>query len=456
MGSDSGAVGGGITEALLPGHKEQRQGVAEAGAGALGLRPWYEYPSTASRICRVSRASGGKDRHSKVFTAKGLRDRRVRLSVSTAIQFYDLQDRLGYDQPSKAVEWLIKAAAVAIADLPSLDGTFPDQPLLEGQPGNEGKPTRMADDDEGVEVAQFEYANHHQGQEQHRQQPEHLSLTKSACSSTSETSRGSVLSLSRSEIRIKARERARERAATAKKEKDKDGDDGDTQIAAVARHHSLNLNPTTHSSFIELLTGGGSGHQHQNHNHGPVTVAQANPAHDFNLKQLRQMPTSSSVVTADYFSQVGLLGGGEKSHQSHGFPAQGNFNLAAVAASTTGDHPEMLQHQQQQQFSFLPDHLIPLAVTASGGDCINFSISSGVTGFNRGTLQSNFPPPQPLQHLQRLSSPIGGSNLPFFLGATVQPTSAAWEAQLPNGFDSRLQLYYDGYPHLDLKGKEKS
>eukprot|EP01018_Ginkgo_biloba_P035667 Gb_07891 [translate_table: standard] len=74
-----------------------------------------------SRIVRVSRLTGGKDRHSKVRTAKGLRDRRVRLSVPTAIQFYDLQDRLGYEQPSMAVDWLIKAAKAAIDDLPALE-----------------------------------------------------------------------------------------------------------------------------------------------------------------------------------------------------------------------------------------------------------------------------------------------------------------------------------------------
>jgi len=34
--------------------------------------------------------------------------------VPTAIQFYDIQDRLGVDQPSKAIEWLIRAAAAAI------------------------------------------------------------------------------------------------------------------------------------------------------------------------------------------------------------------------------------------------------------------------------------------------------------------------------------------------------
>ncbi|GMH27456.1 hypothetical protein Nepgr_029299 [Nepenthes gracilis] len=72
------------------------------------------------RIVRVSRASGGKDRHSKVYTARGLRDRRVRLSVPTAIQIYDLQSRLGVNQPSKVVDWLLDAAKQDINELPPL------------------------------------------------------------------------------------------------------------------------------------------------------------------------------------------------------------------------------------------------------------------------------------------------------------------------------------------------
>lgn len=48
---------------------------------------------------RIIRATGRKDKHSKVSTAKGPKDRRVRLSPNTAIQFYDVQDRLGYDRP---------------------------------------------------------------------------------------------------------------------------------------------------------------------------------------------------------------------------------------------------------------------------------------------------------------------------------------------------------------------
>ncbi|CAI9758698.1 unnamed protein product [Fraxinus pennsylvanica] len=72
------------------------------------------------RIVRVSRAFGGKDRHSKVCTVRGLRDRRVRLSVPTAIQLYDLQDRLGLNQPSKVVDWLLNAAKNEIDELPPL------------------------------------------------------------------------------------------------------------------------------------------------------------------------------------------------------------------------------------------------------------------------------------------------------------------------------------------------
>lgn len=95
----------------------------------------------------IVRATGRKDRHSKVCTAKGLRDRRVRLSAHTAIQFYDVQDRLGYDRPSKAVDWLIKNAKPAIdrlAQLPSWrppdpsppPPAAPEKPLLSSETGD--------------------------------------------------------------------------------------------------------------------------------------------------------------------------------------------------------------------------------------------------------------------------------------------------------------------------------
>lgn len=73
------------------------------------------------RIVRVSRSLGGKDRHSKVCTIRGLRDRRIRLSVPTAVQLYDLQDRLGLNQPSKVVDWLLEVTKSDIDNLPPLD-----------------------------------------------------------------------------------------------------------------------------------------------------------------------------------------------------------------------------------------------------------------------------------------------------------------------------------------------
>lgn len=73
----------------------------------------------------ILRSISRKDRHSKVCTAKGPRDRRVRLAANTAIQFYDVQDRLGYDRPSKAVDWLIKNAKAAIDELAQLPAWHP-------------------------------------------------------------------------------------------------------------------------------------------------------------------------------------------------------------------------------------------------------------------------------------------------------------------------------------------
>jgi len=78
----------------------------------------------------IVRATSRKDRHSKVYTSKGPRDRRVRLSAHTAIEFYDVQDRLGYDRPSKAVDWLIKKAKSSIDKLAELP---PWHPIGENQ-----------------------------------------------------------------------------------------------------------------------------------------------------------------------------------------------------------------------------------------------------------------------------------------------------------------------------------
>ncbi|KAH7841033.1 hypothetical protein Vadar_024753 [Vaccinium darrowii] len=63
------------------------------------------------------RRTGKKDRHSKICTAQGVRDRRMRLSVHVARKFFDLQDLLGFDKASKTIEWLFSKSKGAIKEL---------------------------------------------------------------------------------------------------------------------------------------------------------------------------------------------------------------------------------------------------------------------------------------------------------------------------------------------------
>ncbi|MQM11945.1 hypothetical protein Taro_044857 [Colocasia esculenta] len=58
-----------------------------------------------------------KDRHSKIYTAQGPRDRRMRLSVDVARKFFDLQDTLGFDKASKTVDWLLSSCKSSIIEL---------------------------------------------------------------------------------------------------------------------------------------------------------------------------------------------------------------------------------------------------------------------------------------------------------------------------------------------------
>jgi len=102
-----GGAGGEVVAATSASHSRVRGGAG--GGGEI----------VAVQGGHIVRSTGRKDRHSKVCTARGPRDRRVRLSAHTAIQFYDVQDRLGYDRPSKAVDWLIRNAKAAIDELPA-------------------------------------------------------------------------------------------------------------------------------------------------------------------------------------------------------------------------------------------------------------------------------------------------------------------------------------------------
>ncbi|GJN23104.1 hypothetical protein PR202_gb10722 [Eleusine coracana subsp. coracana] len=252
--------------------------------------------TTASRICRMRGATGGKDRHSKVYTAKGIRDRRVRLSVPTAIQFYDLQDRLGYDQPSKAIEWLINAAADAIDKLPELDpAAFAAVP---------------SSDPADLMVAKVKQSKSSPG----------------GSGSTSETSKGSELSLSRS----------------------------DSREVTVASTSSAQA-----ASFTELLTGVAEHHRQQAWGQAPAPNAAPDCADDKAAAAANGLFTGVKFGNAPPFGLV---------------PAQPfSFPITSV---------EMPHHH-------FTDALAPASAPA-GDYNLNFSMSSGFLGAaNRGTLQSN-------------------------------------------------------------------
>ncbi|GAB4860955.1 TCP transcription factor [Ancistrocladus abbreviatus] len=65
----------------------------------------------------LRRRSSRRDRHSKISTKHGLRDRRMRLSYEIARQFFKLQDILGFDKASSTIKWLMVQSKEAIDDL---------------------------------------------------------------------------------------------------------------------------------------------------------------------------------------------------------------------------------------------------------------------------------------------------------------------------------------------------
>ncbi|KAL0464184.1 UNVERIFIED_CONTAM: Transcription factor TCP12 [Sesamum latifolium] len=97
---------------ILPGpdSKETAPKEAAAGDGKASIL-------AVDQEVLVRKRSSKKDRHSKINTARGPRDRRMRLSLDVARKFFDLQDMLGFDKASRTVDWLLKNSRAAIREL---------------------------------------------------------------------------------------------------------------------------------------------------------------------------------------------------------------------------------------------------------------------------------------------------------------------------------------------------
>nr|AXM05029.1 cycloidea-like protein [Tephroseris rufa] len=82
----------------------------------LGLEQCDEYNHLLWSEKKKNKISK-KDHHSKIYTAQGPRDRRVRLSIEVAKKFFYLQDLLGFDKASKTLDWLFNKSKIPINEL---------------------------------------------------------------------------------------------------------------------------------------------------------------------------------------------------------------------------------------------------------------------------------------------------------------------------------------------------
>nr|AXM05101.1 cycloidea-like protein [Flaveria bidentis] len=58
-----------------------------------------------------------KDGHGKIYTSRGFRERRVRLSIEISRKFFCLQELLGFDKASNTLDWLLTKSKKAIKEL---------------------------------------------------------------------------------------------------------------------------------------------------------------------------------------------------------------------------------------------------------------------------------------------------------------------------------------------------
>ena len=103
-------------------------------------------PAVSRSRASRSRAAARKDRHSKICTAGGMRDRRMRLSLDVARRFFALQDKLGFDKASKTVQWLLDRSTAGINHLAaSMSLSEEDGSVLLDQDNNDHAMAMAAD-----------------------------------------------------------------------------------------------------------------------------------------------------------------------------------------------------------------------------------------------------------------------------------------------------------------------
>lgn len=177
-----------------------------------------QIPAKNKRICK-------RDRHSKIKTAKGLRDRRMRLSLEVAKRFFGLQDILGFDKASKTVEWLLNQSKDEIKQL-AMDKNYNDNDTNNNCSGvvKSASSTSECEGVSGLDDVALSGMNDNQDQQEggdHHQSSLLVTMTATKRRSTKSTRKSPLLldPLIARESREKARERARERTKQKQKMK---------------------------------------------------------------------------------------------------------------------------------------------------------------------------------------------------------------------------------------------
>nr|AXM05055.1 cycloidea-like protein [Chrysanthemum lavandulifolium] len=173
---------------------------ADGLVNGLGLDQCDEYNHDLGLHIKKKKSSK-KDHHSKIHTAQGPRDRRVRLSIEVSRKFFFLQDLLGFDKASKTLDWLFSKSKIPIEELvkekdQGLSSSISDQSevvfpeIVEERSGVQDKRVKMKPGTKSVEGKRKKI--------------------------TQKYSSGSPMNQSRAEARARARERTKEKMSVKK------------------------------------------------------------------------------------------------------------------------------------------------------------------------------------------------------------------------------------------------
>nr|XP_010317815.1 transcription factor CYCLOIDEA [Solanum lycopersicum] len=98
-----------------------------------------DYCDNSLRSFPMKKKSKKRERScGKILTAQGPRDRRIRLSINMARKFFDLQELLGFDKPSKTIDWLFTHSELALEELTNWSTHQTHRPKISGAINNKG------------------------------------------------------------------------------------------------------------------------------------------------------------------------------------------------------------------------------------------------------------------------------------------------------------------------------